>query len=440
MASNNTPNQLKKILGQSFGVAILVGSTIGVGILRTPGSIASLLDSYWLIISCWLVGGVYVLFGVGTYAELATMLPKAGGSYNYIKLAFGRYWGFVTGWFDYIANAIAPAFFCIVIGEYIVKLFPALQQFSAIIAVAFLVGFVLLHATGVRSGSIMQQVTSVVKVFLFVVLIVACFMYSGVTVTALDQSPQLLEVSVVISFFKALQLVLGTYNGWAAGSYFAEEDKDPGKNIPTSMYRGAFVLIIIYTLINFAFFSVLPVQALAGKELAAADVASQIFGNRGGTIVTIISLFSIVSILNAYMMIPSRILFGLSRDGFFIPKGALVNRGGTPIVSLIISGVFALILLLVGSFDVLFTLSSSFSIIVWGLAYAALIRLRRSEPELPRPYKSWGYPFTSILMVLFSVALLVGIILSDKISLISVLIALIISYPVFLVIQKTSKN
>ena len=437
MSAATAPNQLKKILGQSFGVAILVGSTIGVGILRTPGSIASLLDNYWLIISCWLVGGVYVLFGVGTYAELATMLPKAGGSYNYIKLAFGRYLGFVTGWFDYMANAIAPAFFCIVIGEYIVKLFPSLEQFSTIIAVAFLVGFVLLHATGVRSGSIMQQLTSVVKVFLFVILIVACFIYTGVSATPSHQSPRLLELSVVISFFKALQLVIGTYNGWAAVSYFAEEDKNPARNIPTSMYRGAIVLIIIYTLINIAFFSVLPVQSLAGKELAAADVANQIFGSRGGTIVTIISLFSIVSILNAYMMIPSRILFGLSRDGFFIPSGALINKGGTPIVSLIVSAVFALLLLLIGSFEILFTLSSSFSIIVWGLAYAALIKLRKSEPDMPRPYKSWGYPFTSILMVMFSMVLFVGIIFSDLVSLISVLVTLIISYPIFHFIQKT---
>ena len=437
MSAATAPNQLKKILGQSFGVAILVGSTIGVGILRTPGSIASLLDNYWLIISCWLVGGVYVLFGVGTYAELATMLPKAGGSYNYIKLAFGRYLGFVTGWFDYMANAIAPAFFCIVIGEYIVKLFPSLAQFSTIIAVAFLVGFVLLHATGARSGSIMQQLTSVVKVFLFVILIVACFIYTGVSATPSHQSPRLLELSVVISFFKALQLVIGTYNGWAAVSYFAEEDKNPARNIPTSMYRGAIVLIIIYTLINIAFFSVLPVQSLAGKELAAADVANQIFGSRGGTIVTIISLFSIVSILNAYMMIPSRILFGLSRDGFFIPSGALINKGGTPIVSLIVSAVFALLLLLIGSFEILFTLSSSFSIIVWGLAYAALIKLRKSEPDMPRPYKSWGYPFTSILMVMFSMVLFVGIIFSDLVSLIAVLATLIISYPIFYFIRKT---
>lgn len=136
-------------------------------------------------------------------------------------------------------------------------------------------------------------------------------------------------------------------------------------------------------------------------------------------------------------MIPSRILFGLSRDGFFIPSGALINKGGTPIVSLIVSAVFALLLLFIGSFEMLFMLSSSFSIIVWGLAYAALIKLRKSEPDMPRPYKSWGYPFTSILMVIFSVALLVGIIFSDTVSLISVLVTLIISYPIFYFIRKT---
>ncbi len=106
-------NQLKKTLGVGFGIAILIGGTIGVGILRTPGAIAGMLDNYWLIIACWILGGLYVLIGAGSYAELATMFPKAGGSYNYVKQAFGDYGGFVTGWFDYITNATPPAFFSV---------------------------------------------------------------------------------------------------------------------------------------------------------------------------------------------------------------------------------------------------------------------------------------------------------------------------------------
>ncbi len=174
------PNQLKKTLGYSFGIAIMVGSTIGVGILRTPGAIAGMLDNYWLILACWLLGGIYVLIGVGSYAELATMLPKAGGSYNYVKRAFGDYAGFVTGWFDYITSAIAPAFFCIVISEYIAILFPNLKNQTTTIAIAFLVAFTMLHASGVKNGSSVQQITSVIKIVLFIALIVACFSYTGV--------------------------------------------------------------------------------------------------------------------------------------------------------------------------------------------------------------------------------------------------------------------
>ena len=194
--------QLKKSLGIGFGIAILIGGTIGVGILRTPGAIAGMLDNYWLIIACWIIGGLYVLIGAGSYAELATMLPKAGGSYNYVKRAFGAYAGFLTGWFDYITNAIAPAFFCIVISEYIVILFPNLESQITVIAIAFLIAFTLLHASGVKNGSIVQQVTSVIKVLFFVALIVACFMYSGIKVTPIKKDTVAFEMGMLIGFFK----------------------------------------------------------------------------------------------------------------------------------------------------------------------------------------------------------------------------------------------
>ena len=114
---NSTPRTLKKVLGTGFGIAVMVGSTIGVGILRTPGTIAGLVENYWLILLCWTIGGCYVLLGAGPYAEMATMMPRAGGPYNYVKRAFGDYPGFLAGWFDFIVNAIAPSYFCIVISE-----------------------------------------------------------------------------------------------------------------------------------------------------------------------------------------------------------------------------------------------------------------------------------------------------------------------------------
>ncbi|UUF16866.1 MULTISPECIES: APC family permease [Flavobacterium] len=435
--SDSTKNQLKKSLGLSFNIAVLIGGTIGVGILRTPGSIADLLNNYWLILASWLFGGLYILFGANSYAELATMLPKAGGSYNYIKRAFGEYAGFLSGWFDYITNAIPPAFYCIVISEYMIILFPALADYSTVMAISLLAAFVLIHLSGVKNGSVIQQITSFVKVICFVALVVACFMYSGVEIAPIKTDNSFFQIGLLFGFFKSLQLIIGTYNGWNAACFFAEENDDPGKNIPKSLYSGVLLVVAIYVLVNAAFFHVLPIETLAKSNLAAADVAKILFGENGAIIVTVISIFSLISILNAFMMIPPRILYGLSRDGFFIEKGTTVNKGGTPIVALLVSSLFSLLLIIfVGSFEVLFGFAAFISIIVWGLAYFSLLKLRTSEPDLPRPYRSFWYPWTTIIAIIASIALLIGFIYSDPKSFIVILGITIVSYPLFLVIKK----
>ncbi|TDP01576.1 APC family permease [Flavobacterium sp. 245] len=434
--SDSKQNQLKKTLGLSFNIAVLIGGTIGVGILRTPGSIAGLLDNYWLILASWIFGGLYVLLGANSYSELATMLPKAGGSYNYIKRALGEYAGFLSGWFDYIVNAIPPAFYCIVISEYTIILFPSLSSYSTIISIALLAAFVLLHLSGVKNGSVIQQITSFLKVICFVALVIACFMYSGIEVPKIKTDSSIFQIGLIFGFFKSLQLIIGTYNGWNAVCFFAEENDDPSKNIPKSLYSGVLLVVAIYVLVNAAFFHVLPIETLAKSNLAAADVAKVLFGENGAIVVTVISIFSLISILNAFMMIPPRILYGLSRDGFFIEKGTTVNKGGTPIVALLVSSLFSLFLICIGSFEVLFSFAAFISIIVWGLAYYSLIKLRTTEPDLARPYKSFWYPWTTIIAIIFSIALLAGFIYSDPKSFIIIVGITLISYPLFLILRK----
>ena len=146
------PKKLKKVLGVVFGIAVVVGGTIGVGILRTPGTIAGLLPNPQLILLCWVLIGLYILLSAASYAELTTMLPKAGGAYNYIKRAYGNYAGFINGWFDFFSNAIAPAYFCIVLGEYCALLYAPLQGQEKIVAVGFLSLFTLINLPGVKSG------------------------------------------------------------------------------------------------------------------------------------------------------------------------------------------------------------------------------------------------------------------------------------------------
>lgn len=434
--SDSTKNQLQKSLGLSFNIAVLIGGTIGVGILRTPGTIAEMLNNYWLILASWLFGGLYVLLGANSYSELATMLPKAGGSYNYIKRALGEYAGFLSGWYDYIVNAIPPAFYCIVISEYTIILFPQLAHYSTVLSISLLVAFVLLHLSGVKNGSVIQQITSLLKVICFVALVVACFMYSGVEVPKIQTDNSIFQIGLIFGFFKSLQLIIGTYNGWNSVCFFAEENDDPSKNIPKSLYSGVLLVVAIYILVNAAFFHVLPIETLAKSNLAAADVAKILFGESGAKIVTVISIFSLISILNAFMMIPPRILYGLSRDGFFIEKGTTVNKGGTPIVALLVSSLFSLFLICIGSFEVLFSFAAFISIIVWGLAYYSLLKLRTTEPNLPRPYRSFWYPWTTIIAIVFSIALLGGFIYSDPKSFIIIVAITIVSYPLFLFLKK----
>lgn len=430
-------NELKKVLGAGFGIAVLVGGTIGVGILRTPGIIAGLIDNYWLIIFAWLFVGGYVLLAAGLFAEMATMMPKAGGPYNYVKRAFGDYAGFVSGWFDYLLNSIAPAYFCIVIGEYLSLLFPALAGYETVLGLGFLVLFMLFHLNGVKSGSIAQQVTSVIKVLFFIALVISCFVIDTAAIPV-EKAQRLAEGSSILAFLTVLQLIMGAYNGWWSGCFFAEEDVDPSKNIPKSLFTGVIMVIVIYVLLNMAFLHVIPPSALANSPLAASDVARVVFGDSGATLVIVIAIVSILSILNAYMMIPARIMFGLSRDGFFIKQGTHINKGGTPVVSLLITTAFSFVLIIIGSFQQLFALAGFMSLVVTGLAFAAHIKLRRSEPTAPRPYKAWGYPVTPIIVLIATLAMFVGFAKSDQFNFLIVIGVGVISYPAYKLITKSA--
>jgi basic amino acid/polyamine antiporter, APA family len=431
--------KLKKVLGVAFGISIIVGGTIGAGILRTPGSIAALLPNKPLILCCWLLTGLYILLCASSYAELTAMMPKAGGAFNYIKRAFGNYVGFAAGWFDYILNVGAPSFFCIVLGEYTGLLFPQLQAYGKLIGIGYLTFFTLLNLPGVKSGSTTQNVTSVLKVILLLILVVGCFFAKPVQVTSLTkEQTTIFSGALVVAFFRAMQLILSTYDGWMAVSFFAEEDENPGKNIPRSYFIGAITIIILYLLINGAVLYVLPLSEVAKSPLAASAAAAVAFGSWSSILINIIAIFSVMSILNAYMMIPSRILFGLSREGFFTRYGAVVNKGGTPYISLIICYVVTIIFILYNTYEQLFSLAAVMLTIVTAFSFASLLQLRKKEPGLHRPYKAWGYPYMTILALTVTVVLFIGFAISDLRSFLIVSALFIVSYPFYVVITKAN--
>ena len=434
-------DRLLRVLGLGFGLAVVVGGTIGVSIFRLPGSITALLGSGWLVLSVWMLGGIYTLLSANYTAELATMLPKAGGPYIYARRAYGDYAGFVVGWSGWLGDTAALAFMPIAFGEFATALFaPKFSGSVTIFAVTILLSLTVLNWLGVRAGSRAQELVSLLKAVALLVFVGVCFTVGGrgsAGNSGQAASPAPANVtSLFAAFVLSFQLVLGAYGGWNSVVYFAEEDKDPSRNIPRSLHGGVLLVVVIYLLVNLALLYVLSLPQMAASKLAAADAMSAIFGSRGGQIVTALALLSTVGVLNAAIMVVPRTLYGLGRDGLFTARATAVNRGGTPVVALGVAVAVAVILIAVGTFEKLMAVYAFFAVANNILLVGALFVLRKREPDLPRPFRTFGYPVAPVILLLVSIAFFVGYIISDTANSLYALVVLAASYPIYRLIKR----
>jgi APA family basic amino acid/polyamine antiporter len=437
--------RLLKVLGVGFGLAVIIGNTIGAGIFRTPGVIAQQLPSPWLFLGVWIVGGLYALLGAIALAELGAMIPRSGGQYVFARYALGEYAGFIVGWSDWISTCGSTAAVSLVIGTFAEALFPVLSGKAAAIAIAITIAFAGLQWRGIVIGSQVQNVTSLLKTLAFVALIAAVFILgSRASVTAptatvaIATGPALL-VALVLS----LQAVIYTYDGWSGVIYFSEEVKDPGRDIPRAMFGGVLLVIGIYLLVNLALLYVLPLAKIAGQEFAAGLAAQAIFGKYGNTIFLGLTILSMLSGINAYHLMATRVLFAMSRDGLFAQAAARVNKGGTPSVALFFSAAIAVVFIWFGkTFDKVIAVVAFFFVANYALSFVSVFVLRWREPLRERPYRAWGYPWTTALALIGSVAFLIGAVASDLTSgsgdtrnSIYAVLLLAASYPVFRVVK-----
>jgi APA family basic amino acid/polyamine antiporter len=381
------------------------------------------------------------MLGANYLAELATMTPKAGGFYVHSHRAFGDYGGFIVGWSDWANNTLALGFIAVIFGEYAAGLFMPGQAWGRIIcSVSVLLIVAAVNFTGVRSGSGLQKVTSLIKAIALLAFVVACFVFGGQAAAETTQTGTVVAptgfFAGLTAFVLAFQVVLSTYDGYYQPIYFAEEDKNPSKNIARSMFGGIALITAIYIFVNAALLHVLPMSQLASSKFAGGDAMGLIFGARAGQIVTVMALLSLIGIINAIMMAAPRIVFALGRDGLFTRKAEEVNTGGTPTFALLTTVFCAVVLTSIGTFELLLGIGQFLIVVVMILLVVALFVLRRREPEAPRPYRTWGYPFTPLLMLLFAVLLFVGYCLSNPFPSAIAAVALVISYPLFRLIKR----
>ena len=448
-----------------FGISAAVGNTIAAGIVRAPGDIAQWLPNIYLFFGVWVVGGLYALSGASSLAELGAAIPRSGGQYNFSRRALGEYAGFIVGWSDWLSTCGTAAAVAIVIGEYSGELIRPLTGHVNLIAVLIIVGFFILQWRGIKWGEGTQLVTAALKTFAFVTVVAACLLFGGherVAASALALPAPMLPTGwpLALAVLLGLQAVFYSIDGWDGIIYFGEEVRNPGRDIPRAIFGSVATIMGIYLLINAAVLYVLPMSQIGGNNFVLGTAAEKIFGPYGDTLIRAIMVISLLSCLNANQLFCSRTLYAMSCDGLFFRSFTRVNAGGTPTLSLLLSTIVGVLFVLVSTlklaglspFELVIDLLSFFFVANYTLSYWSLFTLRKKEPQMERPYRAWGYPWTTGIALFASALFLIASITPDLKSALTTgkvwppspamlaLLILLLSYPMFRLLRWVTRR
>lgn len=401
--SKHPRDRLRRELTLLDTTLLVVSSVIGVGIFLTPGTIAELLPAPGLILAAWIAGGLLSLAGALANAELGAMYPHAGGDYVYLREAYHPVAGFLIGWLSFfVIYAGTVATLAAGFAEGLAQFVPLGVGGKVLAAVLITFGVSWINYVGVRSGARVNNVTAGIKLVALVGLGVIGPLLGAGSLTHFQ--PLVSDASAVpLSHFGlALSPVLFSYLGWNASVYVASEIHDPDRTIPRSLFAGLAMCTAIYLVVNTAYVYALPVAQLRGSHRVGEAAARAFFGDTGGAIGALLILASIVSCLNATILVGPRIAYAMALDGLFFAGVDRVHlRYQTPHIAIIAQGVTAVgLIALLQSFPSVLDYTT-FAIVLATMAdTTALYALRRRQPGRPRPYRAWGYPLVPALYLI----------------------------------------
>ncbi|MGA2590635.1 MAG: amino acid permease [Bryobacteraceae bacterium] len=417
--------ELRRDLGLWGAVAIVVGTVIGSGIFLVPRAMVQRVGSPSMVFAVWVFGGLLSLCGALSYAELAAAMPEAGGEYVYLREAYGPLWGFLYGWTQmWVAKSGSIATLATGFFYYLTNFFPSLDgvfytvplplgahgapldlRYGQLLAMALIMFLAGVNYFGVKLGGEVQITVTIVKVLLIAFIIVAGMGFGKAHAPA----PVVAHPLTIAGFFAALVAALWAYDGWNNVSMVASEIRQPQRSLPLALIGGTLAVICIYLLANAAYFHVLTAPEVGGSERVAADMMRRVAGGWGANVVSMAAMISIFAALNGSILSGSRVPYAMARDRRFFAPVANVNPAHhTPGVSILALSVWSALLVLSGQYDQLFTYVIFASWILYGMTTAAVIVLRRKRPDLPRPYRTLGYPVLPVLFVLVAVVLVLS--------------------------------
>ncbi len=400
-SSVSSPGLLRRL--NTFDMTmIVIGSVIGAGIFMTPASIARELPSPLLIVSVWVLGGVTALCGALTYAELGGMMPDAGGVYVYLARAYGGLWGFLYGWaYFVVVNTGGLAAIALVYASYLgyfVHLSAAGIKIVAVAGIVFLTG---VNYFGVKLGGTFAGIFTVLKVAAIAGLVVFGFLLGSSNASSfVPFIPKSISGHLGSSIAIAMVGVLWTYGGWQHATFLAGEARDPRKSLPISIIAGTLLVVAAYVSINLVYLHLLPVASISSSTRVAADAAQSFLGPAGGTLISVAIIISTFGTAGIYTLSAPRIYYAMAEDGVFFRKTAYIHpKYHTPTYSIIFQSAWVIVLLFSGNFLQLITYAIFADWIFFALTAASVFVFRRKMKELDRPYKTPGYPYTTLFFV-----------------------------------------
>lgn len=392
-------------LGRTGAIALVLGSVIGSGIFFKPQEVAGLLGSVEWIIAVWALAGFLCLLGALSLAELAAMIPRAGGLYVYLREGYGKAVAFLYGWCLFLL--VRPASTGALATAFSISL-PIADNLKFLVSIASIAVLAWVNVMGVAWGGRMQNLTTLIKVsFLLGVILLPWFTGSVETenfTSTFESDPNRVNIN---NFMAALLAVMFAYNSWHEVTPLAEEIKEPQRNVPWALVVGVGVLTLLYVGTNIAYHSVLTMTEVASEKNSAKAVMDHIFGPVGGSIMTALVMCSVFGTLNANLLHAPRVYFAMSRDGVFFPQFARVHATRrTPMAAILTQAGLGCVMILIATttgedvFKVLSNLAVFGNSIFYLLAVFAVIILRRRQPTRDRPYRTFGYPWTPLVFVL----------------------------------------
>ena len=408
-------SHLLRVLGLAFGLAVVVGGVVGQGILRTPGIVAGAVPNSTWILVLWALGGALALIDACTLVEVGASIPRAGGPYALARRAYGQTYGTVIGWADWINSALVVAFLSVVFGEYCQRLGFGAKWPIWSLSFGLIAACAAINWTGTRFGGSSQTVFSALKGIGLILLVAALYLIPadyGVPAPVASASP-VSSPTAFAALAVAMVAVFNTYAGWNSSIYFGEEIVEPGRNIVRSTFGGILFVIVLYLAVNAALLHVLTPAQMAGSKLPAADAAMRIFGNKGDTIISALSLLSVGAITNLYMMLNSRVGFAMARDGVIPQRLAHTSASGTPRWALLAIAVVAGAAAASGTYEQIVAATVALSLMISVSINLSAIVMRRKEPNLHRPFKMPLYPLPSVVGMLLNLGLLASILVTD---------------------------